>query len=85
MAVGIALLIVLGSFLTSEAQAGDGPAQSQPTISVTVGAGETLWGLASRHAPDRDPRDVVAEMVELNNLRSSVVQAGQSISIPSEG
>lgn len=85
VALGIGLLIFLGAFLTSKAQAGEGPAQNSPTISVTVGAGETLWGLASQHAPDRDPRDVVAEMVELNNLGTSVVQAGQSISIPTEG
>jgi LysM repeat protein len=85
VALGIASLIFLGAFLTSSVQAGEGPAQSSPTISVTVGAGETLWGLASRHAPDRDTRDVVAEMIELNNLRSSVVQAGQDISIPTRG
>jgi hypothetical protein len=82
VALGIACLIFLGAFLTSAAQAGEGPAQTSPTISVTVGAGETLWGLASHYVPDRDTRDVVAEMIELNDLGSSVVQAGQDISIP---
>lgn len=81
----VATLILLGAFLTSQAQAGDGPSQAAPTIDVTVAAGETLWGLASSYAPDRDTRDVVAEIVELNNLRTSVVQAGQSISVPVQG
>ncbi|AUZ86942.1 hypothetical protein CVO76_04280, partial [Arthrobacter agilis] len=65
--------------------AGESAPVSSSVVDVNVAAGETLWDLAVRYAPDRDPRDVVTEMVELNNLRSSVVQAGQSISIPAEG
>ncbi|MHA7145956.1 LysM peptidoglycan-binding domain-containing protein [Arthrobacter sp. TmT3-37] len=85
IALGVAALILLGAFLTSQAQAGESAPVSSSVVDVNVAAGETLWDLAVRYAPDRDPRDVVTEMVELNNLRSSVVQAGQSISIPAEG
>jgi hypothetical protein len=85
IALGVAALILLGAFLTSQARAGESLPASSPTVEVSVAAGESLWDLALRHAPDRDPRDVVAEMVELNNLRGSVVQAGQSIAVPVGG
>lgn len=49
---------------------------------VTVADGDSLWSIAEDIAPDRDPRDVVDELVRLNALDSVVVQAGQSIAIP---
>lgn len=49
---------------------------------VTVRAGESLWHLAAEIAPSADPRDVVSDIVHLNQLSSSVVQPGQSIAIP---
>ncbi|TKV27984.1 LysM peptidoglycan-binding domain-containing protein [Arthrobacter sp. NamB2] len=84
IALGVAVLILLGAFLTSQAQAGESAPASTATVEVNLAAGETLWDLAVQYAPHRDPRAVVAEMVELNDLRSSVVRAGQSISVPSE-
>ncbi len=85
IALGVIALILLGAFLTSQARAGETSPSSTATVEVSVVPGETLWDLAVQHAPERDPRDVVAEMVELNNLHSSLVQAGQRVSIPSEG
>lgn len=84
IALGVAALILLGAFMTSQAQAGESAPVSSSTVEVSVVAGETLWDLAVRYAPERDPRDVVGEMVELNGLHSSVVHAGQSISVPSQ-
>jgi nucleoid-associated protein YgaU len=83
--LGVAALILLGAFLTSQAQAGESAPASSSTVDVSVAAGETLWDLAVRYAPERDPRDVVAEMVELNDLRTSLVRAGQSIAVPAGG
>lgn len=51
---------------------------------VTVGAGETLWQLASDVAPSADPRDVIIEIMKLNQLQSSDVFAGQQLAIPAE-
>ncbi|KQN98786.1 hypothetical protein ASF21_13610 [Arthrobacter sp. Leaf234] len=85
IALGVAALVLLGAFLTSQAQAGvDAPAPSA-VVQVDVAAGETLWDLAVQYAPERDTRQVVGEMVELNNLRTSVIHAGQSLSIPARG
>jgi hypothetical protein len=78
----VALVLMLGVSLTSQAKAAvTGPSPTE-TISISVGPGETLWGIAEEFAPDRDPRDFVAELVELNGLGSSVVQAGQSLDVP---
>ncbi|WP_258070035.1 LysM peptidoglycan-binding domain-containing protein [Arthrobacter sp. SX1312] len=85
IALGVAALILLAAFLTSQAQAGESAPTATATVEVSVVTGETLWDLAVRHAPERDPRDVVAEIVELNDLPSSVVQAGQSIAVPAAG
>jgi len=49
---------------------------------VTVDGGETLWQVASEIAPSADPRDVVADLVSLNNLPSAEVAAGQSLAVP---
>ena len=49
---------------------------------MTVAVGDSLWSIAEDIAPERDPRDVVDEIVRLNALDSVVVQAGQSIAIP---
>lgn len=82
LALGVIALILLGAFLTSQAQAGDDTPVSTVTLEVSVTPGETLWDLAVRHSPDRDPRVVVAEMVELNDLHTSIVQAGQRLLVP---
>lgn len=50
---------------------------------VTINAGESLWQVAERVAPASDPRDVVADIVSLNQMSSSSVEPGQRIAIPS--
>lgn len=51
---------------------------------VTVAAGESLWEIAETVAPAADPRDVVSAIIDLNQLRSSLVVPGQSLAIPAE-
>lgn len=51
---------------------------------VTVDPGESLWQVATSIAPTADPRDVVADILTLNNLSSSDVQPGQRLAIPSQ-
>lgn len=64
------------------------PAQAGSTSStasfeyLTVGPGESLWELAGWIAPDADPREVVTQLVALNQLPSADVQPGQRIAIP---
>ncbi len=49
---------------------------------VVVQPGESLWQVASSIDPNTDPRDLVAEIVRLNQLDGSGVLAGQPIALP---
>ncbi|NLA66350.1 MAG: LysM peptidoglycan-binding domain-containing protein [Leucobacter sp.] len=49
---------------------------------VVVQPGDSLWQLAGNIDPSVDPRDLVAEIVRLNSLGGSGVQAGQPIAVP---
>jgi hypothetical protein len=48
---------------------------------VTVEAGQSLWQLAQTLAPTADPRDVIAEIVSLNQIKGEI-QPGQRLAIP---
>lgn len=81
-----AVLITLAGFLNSPAKAAESASELSvtPTVSVTVQPGESLWGIAGSVAPERDPRDVVADIVQLNNLDGGSVMPGQQIFVPSK-
>ncbi|MBG6239852.1 hypothetical protein IWX78_002842 [Mycetocola sp. CAN_C7] len=51
---------------------------------ATIEAGQSLWQLAASIAPESDPRDVIADLMRLNQLDSSTVSPGQRIAIPSQ-
>lgn len=70
----------LGRIGSSQAATG-APAQV-PYPQTTVHAGETLWSLAQRVAPGHDPRKVIAQISELNDLTGGSVQAGQQLLLP---
>lgn len=94
LALGLVLLwVVLAATVAPGALAGDGrpgvasgagavTVDADSTIEVVVGPGDTLWQIAGEHAPERDPRSVVDEIVALNDLTSTGVQAGQTLVVP---
>jgi hypothetical protein len=49
---------------------------------VTVSAGQDLWSMAEELAPNRDPRDWIVDVVNLNGLGTTEVQPGQKIALP---
>jgi hypothetical protein len=53
------------------------PAAAHRPDSVTVGTGDTLWSIATRVAPARDPRAEIAELQRINHLASADLTAGQ--------
>ena len=79
---GLVAFAILGFGGASSATA-SGDAGSASFEYVTVQAGETLWGLAEEIAPAADPRDVIADIVNLNQLSSAEVQPGQRLAVPS--
>lgn len=81
--LGAALLVLLVGLLNSPASAAGSRDMTTPEVeTVTVLSGDSLWGLAQEFAPDRDPRIVMSEIVELNGLERQVLEAGQSVSVP---
>lgn len=50
---------------------------------VTVAQGQSLWSIASEHAaPGTDVREVIAQIIALNDLPSSGVHVGQQLLLP---
>ncbi|MFK4483665.1 LysM peptidoglycan-binding domain-containing protein [Curtobacterium sp. AB7] len=82
------LLIVVAFFVLNggQASAGDAAAGGARTQfdTVTIQPGETLWQLAEDTAPNADPRDFVQDVISLNALDGSGLQAGEQIAIPTK-
>ncbi|CAO1651011.1 LysM peptidoglycan-binding domain-containing protein [Salinibacterium sp. NSLL150] len=51
-------------------------------VYVDVAAGQSLWNIAEQHAPGHDPREVVAQLIEVNQMSSADIFAGQELAIP---
>jgi LysM domain len=81
----VALVSAIGRVDAGVARAGAPAATSAPvaTASVVVEQGDSLWEIAASLAPDRDPRDVIHEIRDLNGLRGSLIQPGQVLLVPS--
>jgi hypothetical protein len=79
-----ALLLSLAGFFNSPAKASESAADLSvtPTVTVTVQPGQSLWAIAGTVDPGRDARDVVADIVQLNNLSAGAVHPGQQLYIP---
>lgn len=81
---------VYGMFFTSVSKNDSAQANSNKSNSgqvqqfayVTVMSGETLWDLAREYAPNRDPRDFIADLISLNNLNSSQLTPGMQLALP---
>jgi nucleoid-associated protein YgaU len=74
----LAAALVLVAWLSAPggAAAGSATPRSVPAT-ITVQPGDTLWGIASRLAPQRDPRAEVAELQQLNSLGGGSLVPGQ--------
>jgi len=77
----VALAFTAFSVARTATQAGTGPARPA-TRYVTVHPGETLWQIARAAAPGDDPRDTVDRIRDLNQLDTTVLQAGQRLVVP---
>lgn len=68
----------LGRSVSEAAAPGAEPARHV----VTVEHGDSLWTLARQAAPDNDPRDVVAQIRDLNDLSTAGLVPGQQLVLP---
>lgn len=85
-ALPVFLVVALSVLNGGQASAGDSSRAGVPVHfeTVTVEPGETLWQLAEETAPQADPRDFVQDVVSLNALEGSTLQAGEQIAIPAK-
>jgi hypothetical protein len=80
---GLAIVVLTAGFAASSitgSMAGSGATGELEFLTIT--SGDSLWALASEHAPKGDPRDWIAEVVLLNNLESVDLEPGQRIALP---
>jgi LysM repeat protein len=74
------LLAGLGLVLAATASRAADPARDAPTAEVHPG--DSLWSIAERYVPGRDPVAAVEEIRRLNGLTDYTVHAGQRVVLP---
>ena len=78
LAFVVGMVIAAGSVATHE------PGTPEPTRVMTVGTGETLWGISTELAGDGDTRQMMRRIQSLNALDSGMLVAGQTLVVPAE-
>jgi hypothetical protein len=81
-AAALTLLLTLGSPVARAFGGADAPVA--PPATYVVRAGDTLWSIAEAHAPGEDPRPVIHEIVQMNDLDEPLVP-GRSLDLPDVG
>lgn len=79
--------LLVGALMMAVSSGGATASQEGSSVDftyVTVASGESLWQLAEGLAPTADPREVIDQIVQLNQLSSSDVFAGQELAIPAQ-
>jgi LysM repeat protein len=77
-------LVIVALVFGINAGAANGTTSAGHLQKVTVVGGETLWALAQQVAPKDDPRDVIADIMSVNQLQSANIQPGEQLLIPAQ-
>lgn len=78
LAFVVGILIAAGSVATQE------PGMPEPTRVITVGTGDTLWGISTELAGDGDTREMMRRIESLNALDSGMLSSGQRLVVPAD-
>ena len=84
LVVVLVLALAVGVVALGEAALGGGGEglELMGTSSVVVERGDTLWSIAGSVAGERDVREVVDRIQELNGLGSADIEPGQVLQLP---
>ena len=74
--------VALGIVVLAARSAPGAPASAPHPATVTVRAGDSLWSIATRVAPDRDPRAEIEALQRANHLGGVTVVPGQVLRVP---
>jgi Tfp pilus assembly protein FimV len=82
--VAVLAVLALGWGVPAAARAVAGTERAAPPARITyvVRAGDTLWDVAVRIAPDQDPRQVVDRLAAFNHLDPGSLTPGQAVVLP---
>jgi LysM repeat protein len=85
--LSISLLVVIGAGFSTISSASDKndlaiSKSESKYVQVVVTPGESLWSIAAMVAGDSQIQSVVADIVEVNKLKSADVPAGTKLLIP---
>jgi hypothetical protein len=85
--LSISLLVVIGAGFSSISSASDKASLAKTDkqskyVEVVLNPGETLWSLAAMLADNAQIAAVVADIVEVNQLKSADVAAGSKLLVP---
>jgi LysM repeat protein len=84
----LSLLVVIGAGFSTISAASDETTNTGSVksnyVQVVVTPGESLWSIAALVAGQGDIASVVADIVEVNSLKSADVAAGTKLLVPQE-
>ena len=83
----LSLLVVVGAGFSTISSASDAAEKSRSEskskyVQVVVTPGESIWSIAAMVADHNQIADVVADIVEVNQLASADLSAGSKILVP---
>ncbi|AXK44619.1 cell division suppressor protein YneA [Brachybacterium saurashtrense] len=83
VAFALGLLVALVALLVVDLPSALAGTEAGQPVTVTVEAGDTLWGYAEEYAPEgMSPQDFVSEVRSANHLPTGRITAGQEIVLP---
>ena len=78
---GVFVLLAIGVAFAGVSLASEEP---QPTETIVVAPGDTLWDIASDLSEDGDVREMIRHIEQLNSLDTVALAVGQRLSVPVE-
>lgn len=78
----VAALLALAAALGAPQAQASAEAGGEEFGYVVIAPDSSLWNVAAELDPSSDPRDLISEIVRLNQLEGSGVQAGQPVAVP---
>jgi len=80
--VVVALLAVAFNMLQTQSAGAAAHSGKASFTYVYVAPGDTLWSIATKYAPERDPQQEITDIQNLNALSGSDVVPGQRLALP---